>query len=126
MCVARVCARVWSRRLSAADWRARRPRSAQLAAASAANGGRSRDAAPARSCLQIIIIVPCLAGGAASTATRYVLRTAVAAFGGIRFGIRPSFDLFSGFRVVLSIGEFAPVMLATFSLKSFPLMVNGS
>lgn len=122
-CVRARCVRVCSARLSAADWRARRPRAAQLAAAAAANGSRSRDAAP-HACLQIIIIVPCLAGGAASTATCYAQLSLHLAGFDSAFG--PSFDLFSGFRGVLSIGDFAPVMLATFSSNHFLRWRRGS
>lgn len=80
---------MYTRRGSAADWRARRD-----AAAAAANGARSRDAPRARTrslaCLQIIIIRRPVAPPLRRAAglARYGLRTAVVAFGGIRFGVR--------------------------------------
>lgn len=63
------------------------------AAAAAANGARSRDAPRARTrslaCLQIIIIRPVAPPlHRAPGYARYGLRTAVVAFGGIRFGVR--------------------------------------
>lgn len=74
--------RVWTRRRSAEDWRARRRRSCR--------GGQWRPVtwrpAPAQ---RLFTNNNNRAGGAASTprpATRYELRTAVVAFGGIRFG----------------------------------------
>lgn len=79
-----------TRRGSAADWRA-------SGAAGAANGARSRDAPRARTrsraCLQIIIIRRPVAprrGRLYSARLRSALppRTAVVAFGGIRFGVR--------------------------------------
>lgn len=68
----------------------------------AANGARSRDAGSPRphACLQIIIIGPVVPVAPPLHRGRYALRathrTAVAAFGGIRFGIfAQSFDLFT-------------------------------
>lgn len=81
-------ARVVARRRSLADWRARR----SCRRPPMARGHVTRPA-PAL----LFTNNNNRAGGAASTAaTRYELRTAVVAFGGIQFGIRSSFDLFFG------------------------------